>query len=935
MKIKLLGPLEIRDDRDMLIPVTSAKQRIILAALAFRLGEVVPVEHLVDCLWDGGPPLTARETVHSHVMRLRKLLATSQVLLTQPGGYLLNVDMCDVDTAQVQRLRARAAQAAAGMNQQGQSALLRDALALWRGEPMTGIDSEVLRAHYVRVWEDTWCQMMEECVDAELALNRHASLVGELRFLVASHPLRERFHGQLMLALNASGQRAEALRVYQEVRRVLIEELGIEPGEYLREVHRQVLNASPEPASMSPALLPLDVYGFVGRDPELERLDAILAAADEQPTAVVVTVLSGAAGVGKTALAVHWAHQVSKRFPGGQLYVNLRGFDPTGSPMSPADAMRSLLEALGVPPERVPAGLAAQTGLYRSMLTGRRVLIVLDNARDSEQVRPLLPGSPGCLVLVTSRSQLSGLVAMEGAHPLFLKLLPVSDARKLMAKRLGANRVVDEADAAEEIIRRCARLPLAIAIVASRAASNPDVSLSALVAELDDAYLDVFDGGEPMTQIRTVFSWSYHALTTDTARLFRLLGSHPGPEITAPAAASLVGMSLAQARPLLAELTRTHLLTQHAHGRYAFHDLLRAYAAELATAHEVESERQAALHRLLDHYVHTAHHSARLLNVHQNPLLLAPPQPGVVLSALTDHAQAWEWFKAEHPVLMAAVSLAAQSGFDTHLWQLAWLLNDFLDRQGRWREQAGLQELGLEAARRTGDEIGQAHAYRNLGWALTKLSRYDDALGHFQSALRLYGDLGDLTGAAHTHGNMSGVLERQGHYQEALSHAEQALDLYQRTNHQAGQARALNAVGWHYTLLGEHPKALAYCRQALDLQYLTGDLHGQAATWDSLGHIHHHLQQHEQAIDCYRQSLELFRHAGDLCSVAGTLTRLGDSHQKLGEGDTARLIWGDALQIFEELDHPDAQRVRARLVGLSDWGAVVHEHVTRSAGLPL
>lgn len=935
MKIKLLGPLEIRGDRDMLIPVTSAKQRIVLAALAFRLGEVVPVEHLVDCLWDGEPPLTARETVHSHVMRLRKLLATPQVLITQPGGYLLNVDKCDVDTAQVQRLRARAAQAAANLDQQGQSALLRDALALWRGEPLTGIDSEVLRAHYVRVWEDAWCQMREECVDAELALGRHASLVGELRFLVASHPLRERFHGQLILALNASGQRAEALKVYQEVRRVLIEELGIEPGEYLRDVHRQVLNASSEPAPVFPALLPLDVYGFVGRAAELERLDAIQAAAAEQPTAVVVTVLSGAAGVGKTALAVHWAHRVCNRFPDGQLYVNLRGFDPTGSPMSPAEAMRSLLEALGVSPERVPARLDAQTGLYRSLLAGHRVLIVLDNARDSGQVRPLLPGSPGCLVLVTSRSQLPGLVAKEGAHPLFLKLLPVPDARKLMAKRLGANRVVDEADAAEEIIRRCERLPLAIAIVASRAASNPDVSLSALVSELDDAYLDVFDGGEPMTQIRTVFSWSYHALTPDTARLFRLIGSHPGPEITAPAAASLAGMSLAQARPLLSELTRTHLLTQHAHGRYVFHDLLRAYAAELASAHEVESERQAALHRLLDHYVHTAHHSARLLNVHQSPPLLAPPQAGVVVSAPADHGQALEWFKTEHPVLMAAASLAAQTGFDTHLWQLAWILNDFLDRQGRWREQTQLQELGLEAARRTGDTMGQAHAYRNLGWALTKLSRYDDALGHFQSALQLYGDLGDLTGSAHTHGNMSGVLERQGRYREALSHAEQALDLYRRTNHQAGQARALNAVGWHYTLLGEHPKALAYCRRALDLQSTTGDLHGRAATWDSLGHIHHHLQQYEQAIDCYQQSLELFRHAGDRCSVAGTLTRLGDSHQKLGEDEVARLIWGEALQIFEELEHPDAQRVRARLAGLSDWGSVVHEHITRSAGLPL
>ncbi|MFD1936679.1 BTAD domain-containing putative transcriptional regulator [Nonomuraea mangrovi] len=920
MEIRLLGPLEVRDQQGALIPVTSAKQRVVLAALALRVRQVVQVEELIDCLWDESPPATARETVHSHVMRLRKALAGSgrMPLLTRAPGYLLDIEPDGIDLHRVQALRSQAE----GRSPEGAATILREALDLWRGPMLADVNSAVLRSRHVRAWEDVWLQTMECHVRAELAMERHVELLGTLRSLVASHPLHEGFRGQLMTALSACGQRAEALREYDEARKLMVVELGIEPGRQLRLIHEQILGADTRPEPPPPplpgpaaALLPLDVYGFVGREGELARLDAILAAAGRQPTAVVISALLGTAGVGKTALAVHWAHRVRDRFSDGQLYVNLRGFDPCGSPMSAAEAVRGFLDALGVAAERIPATLEAQVGLYRGLLAGQRVLIVLDNARDAEQVRPLLPSSPGCLVLVTSRNQLAGLVAAEGAHPLPLDLLPVAEAGELLARRLGAERVAAEPDAVEEIIARCARLPLALTIVAARAATYPGFPLAALAAELREAGggLDVFDCGDPATQVRAMFSWSYNALTPGAARLFRLLGLHPGPDLALPAAQSLADVPGRQLRPLLAELIHAHLVVQHVPGRYALHDLLRAYAAELAGAREPEVERQAAVHRMLDHYVHSAHAATRLLNPHRDGVDPTPPLSGAVCAELADHDQALAWFTTEHAVLLAAITHASSAGFDGHTWHLAWTLADYLDRRGRWHDQALTQEAALDAARRRRDRLGQAQAHRDLGWAYTRLGRHDDGHAHFQLALELYGQLGDRGGQAHTHGNLSSALDMQGRYEEALDHAQQALALCRATGHRAGQARALNAVGWHHALLGDHHRALDYCEQALAVLEELGDRRGQAHVWDSLGYVHHHLGRHQRAIGCYQHARELFREAGHHYHEADTLTRLGDTHDAAGDLDVARHVWREALVILEVLGHPDADQVRAKL----------------------
>jgi hypothetical protein len=438
-----------------------------------------------------------------------------------------------------------------------------------------------------------------------------------------------------------------------------------------------------------PRQLPRAVAHFAGRGDELAALTRLLRGRTDTGGTVVISSIGGTAGVGKTALAMYWAHRVADRFPDGQFYVDLRGFGPNESVVTPAEALRRFLDALEVSPERIPIGLDARAALYRSQMAGRRMLVVLDNARDSAQIRPLLPAAPTCLVLVTSRNQLSGLVATDGAHPINLDVLTMSGARELLTQRLGTDRVDAEPDAVAEIITRCARLPLALALVAAHAAARPGAALPGLAGELADApqRWQTLTGDDPHSDVRAVFSWSYHALTPPAAHLFRLLGSHPGPDIGAPAAASLAGLAPDAVRPVLAELTRASLLTEPTVGRYLFHDLLRDYATHLAETIDSDEQRQQATGRILDHYLHTAHAADRLLDPSRDPIPLSPPRTGVTPQRLADHTQAMGWFTTEHLVLMATVARAAATGFVTHTWQLASTPQTFLNRRGHWHDQ--------------------------------------------------------------------------------------------------------------------------------------------------------------------------------------------------------------------------------------------------------
>jgi tetratricopeptide (TPR) repeat protein len=669
-----------------------------------------------------------------------------------------------------------------------------------------------------------------------------------------------------------------------------------------------------------PHQLPAAVAHFAGRAAELNTLTELLtdlagAGAEGGTGTVVISAIGGTAGVGKTALAVHWAHQVADRFPDGQLYVNLRGFDPGGQVVDPADAIRRFLEALEVPPGRIPVDLDAQAALYRSLLADRRMLIVLDNARDTAQARPLLPGAPGSMVLITSRNALAGLVAAEDARPIALDLLAETEARQLLARRLGTDRVAAEPQAVKAITAACARLPLALAIVAARAAAHPGFQLADLADELRSSHarLDALAADDPASDVRAVFSWSYRGLTPDAARLFRLLGLHPGPDVSAAAAASLAGLPPRAVRPLLAELAHANLLLEHAPRRYTFHDLLRAYATENTRAEDAEEDRRAATHRMFDHYLHTAYPAARTLHPSGEEISLGSAQAGVTPEHLEDAGQALAWFGVEHPILLTAVEMAAGDGFDVHAWQLAWTLGDFLDWRGRWRDWENMQRVALAAARRLGDPSAQAVTHRLLGQAYTRLGRFEDADSELRQAVDLYRQAGDRVGEALTFYGFAWLRERQSCYAEALEYCRQTLAVFRAAGHRRGEARALNGIGWFQALLGENEQAITTCREALMLHQQLGHRVGEASTWDSLGYAYRQLGQHTEAIACYRRAVEVVDGVGDRHGEADFLTHLGDTHYATGDRRGAHDAWQQALEILEDLQAPDADQLRIKL----------------------
>ncbi|NEA35029.1 BTAD domain-containing putative transcriptional regulator [Streptomyces sp. SID13031] len=925
MEFRLLGPVEIFSASGETVRLRRRQERLALAVLLLEPGRVVTSERLVDMLWERPPPSATRSALPTLISRVRMALASAAdasepvPLLARGGGYLLQVRPESVD---VHRFRLLVDESHAIEDPDGRSARLAAALELWRGPPLADAATGAVRDRLCGGLEELRFAAESDRIDAELEAGRHATLVAALYRLVDEHPLRERLRAQLMIAQYRCGRRAEALQTYQRARQVLVAELGLEPGPQLRAVHADIIADTVEsgayrgpvaPRTTKPVQLPPDLGGFVGRAAQLRELDSQLAARSTA-TAAQTCVITGTAGAGKTALAVHWAHRVADQFPDGQLYVNLRGFDPKLPPVGADTAVRGLLEALDVPAARMPATTDAQIGLYRSLLAGRRVLVLLDNARDAEQVRPLLPGAPGCLVLVTSRSQLTSMIALEGALPLDVGLLSRDEALELLANRIGADRIAGEPVAADEIIALSAQLPLALAIVAARAATNGGQPLAALARELRAAgSLDPFDGGDTVTDIRAVFSWSYHALGASEARLFRLLGLHPGPHLATPAAASLAGAPAPQVQAWLTTLARAHLVVEHTNGRYTLHDLLRTYAAELAHIHDSPAVRRVATHRALDHYLHTSVGAHHLLSPHHEPIPLAPATSGTALEPIPDDRQATAWFTANHSVLLAAIRQAAGAGLDAYAWQLARAMMEFLDRQGQWHDQEDVFRVALAAARRLGDPAGQAHAHRGLGRAYSCLGRHDEAYAQLQLALVLYRDIGDRAGQARTHVNLAAVLEKDGRGADASRQDHEALVLFGALGDLAGQARALNNIGWYHALQGNHLQAISCCRQALDLHEKTRDRRGRANVWHSLGYAHHHLRRYGEAITYFQDALELYRQVADRYHEADTLVHLGDTQHAAGDPGLARRSWQHARDILAELRHPTVAGVEARL----------------------
>src|SRR5215831_16704533 len=938
MEFGLLGPLAVRRD-GAAVTVPPGNQRILLAALLLKANRAVPLDELAEAVWGAEPPASARATLQSYVMRLRKSLGDAGPgwIITEPGGYRVSVDPGELDVSRFESLLSAAwAAARDGLWDQAADGA-RAALALWRGEPLADVESELLELREVPRLTELRLQALETRIGADLHLGRHGGVIGELRQLAAAHPLRERLHGLLMLALYRDGRQGEALAAYRHARQVLIDELGTEPGTGLRELHQQMLAADPAldlpgsgpgpavpdhpgptvlagPEAVVPRELPAGVRHFTGRGGELKELTALLDHTDEETPTVVISAIGGTAGVGKTALAVQWAHQVTGRFPDGQLYVNLRGYDP-GQPVTAADALAGFLRALGVRGPDIPAEEDERAARYRSLLAGRRMLVVLDNAGQVEQVRPLLPGSPGCVVVVTSRDALAGLVARDGAQRLDLELLPPQDAIGLLRALIG-ERVDTEPAAAAALAERCARLPLALRVAAELAAARPATPLAGLAGELagQQQRLDLLEaGGDPRTAVRAVFSWSYRHLDAEAARAFRLAGLHPGTDFDPSAIAALTATTAGRAGHLLEVLARAHLVQPTGPGRYGLHDLLRAYAAELAATEDSEQARRAALTGLFDYYLAAATAAMDVLAPADKHRLRVPaPARPVPPLPIPDTAQ--DWLDAERANLVAATDLAAADS-PGHAIALAITLFRYLGDAGHYTEAEAIHTHALDAARRTGDRRAQANALLNLGtsclWqcryseaadhyqrALAirrelgdqhdqarvlsnlsllyfRLGRYEDAAGHARQVLAAHAAIRDRFGQALALGNLVMVLCRQGRYQQAASTGQAALTLFQELGHREGEANALGTLGEALRRQGRHQEATRRLRQAIDLAHELGFRQHEAAALESLARILRGQGDYQQATGHHRRALELYQSIGAHSGEAEARNGLG------------------------------------------------------------
>jgi DNA-binding SARP family transcriptional activator/tetratricopeptide (TPR) repeat protein len=923
MELLVLGPVEVRRNGES-VDCGPTRQRSVLAALGVDAGRPVLTETLIDRVWGDAPPQRARHTLQVYIGRIRQFLrqvceqdGRPATVARRAGGYVLGIDSDCVDVCQFRELRRRARDP--GYADPERAAMLQTAMALWRGTPLLGLDTPwAIEAR--AAWERERVETALTWAETELRLGHARVLVQPLTAFVAEYPLVEPLVEVLLRALVADGRTAEALQWYGATRARLAEELGSDPSPGLRQLHQAILRGElggrdrgvpVYSVRRAPAQLPMAVSGFIGRRQAMAQLDQILATRD--PAGSEIAVISGIAGVGKTTLAVHWARQRGDRLPDGQLYVNLRGFDPRG-PITATEAIRGFIDALNVVPQRIPAAFDALVGLYRTQLAGRRMMIVLDNARDADQVRPLLPGAPGCLVLVTSRNRLASLVAAEGAHEVVLDALSIDESRQMLARRLGSQRIGAESPAVDQVIDRCGGLPIALAIVAARAAARPAPQLATLAAEIrGTAGLSALSVGEDLVaDIRSVFSWSYHLLDRQAAKAFRLLGLHPGRDISIDGAASIAGLSSSAARTYLNELVRTSLVTEVEHDRFSMHDLLRSYAEGRALAEETAADRDEAVARMLDHYLHTAVAGALLLDPRRQPIPVAEPRRGTSITDLADHDDAMRWFTANRSSLAAVADLAERAGWHTHLWQLAWATANFLDRQVHWQELAATQEKALAAAVRLADPVGQAHAHRGAGRAHARLGAYADAHRHLRHALELFRELGDVGMEANSRLDRAWVFARQVDHRRALDHAEHALALYRSLGH-PGRADALNAVGWYLAKLGDPRAAIAYCEEAFALHHEFANPHGEANAWDSLGYAYVQLRDYRQAEACYQNAVDLLRREGDRFNEANALLSLGDAKRAGGDTVAARVAWRAALEILTDLDHPDADPVRLRL----------------------
>lgn len=922
MRFEVLGPLRVGAGS---VVVPARQQRVLLATLLLNAGEVVPAERLIEAVWSDRPPRSATSQLHSAVYRLRKLLApagSAELITTEPGGYQIRIDPHGLDLWQFRQLRDAARAAAEPEAAAGQ---YRAALRLWRGPALVGIDSPEVRGVAAALDEER-LQAQQECIEVELTLGKAGELIAELTALAQEHPYREGLHGTLMRALHQAGRQADALAAYRQLRHLLHDELGTEPAPELQQLHQAILNRdlqltapTPAPASaVTPRELPTDVAGFTGRATALKTLDGMLS---QQAGPVVITAIAGTAGVGKTALAVHWAHRVADRFPDGQLYLNLRGY-ATDAPSRPIEALAAMLRSLGVAPEQIPADEAQAAAMYRTRLADKRVLVVLDNAGTVGQVRPLLPGSPGCLVLITSRDRLAGLVARDGAYRLTLDVLTADESKTLLTRLLGAERVAAEASAAAELAQTCAHLPLALRIAAADLTARPSLSITAYVSELSRDGLNALRiEGDEQGALQATFDLSYRRLPADAARLFRLLGLVPGTDFTAPAAAALADTTEGHTRQLLAKLTSAHLVEQHQPGRYTFHDLLRLYARERGEWDNDRTARQEVLYRLLNWYACGTNEAAETL---YKGTLRLPVDPLEVRhqGMVGSQAEALAWLDAERANLVATIQHAADHGPR----RFAWLLADRL-RRYFWVTRHPVDGLraaiaGLSAAEHENDLPAQAITNMGVGDALHATGRYAAAIERYSAA----GDLADRAGWIDAKGaallNLGTTNTLLGRFQPARVHLTQALELFRRTRQREREMWVLSSLGHLFRQMGQLQHNADYCAEQVavyrDLD--SGGVHSLARALANLGAAELDLGRLDQASEHLSTALALHRDRGDRWGELNVVDELANARLAAGRLDDALELARDAVTMARELGEP-----RVEALASSTLGAVYHQ----------
>ncbi|WP_306208660.1 AfsR/SARP family transcriptional regulator [Actinoplanes sp. RD1] len=928
MDVLLLGPVQVRLD-DEVHEVGPPQRRHVLAALAVDVGRTVSPETLIDRVWDE-PPEGARRTLHSHLARLRRVLAAGQGtqgrLLHRSGGYLLALDAHQIDYQRFRQLAARAGEPS--LTDDDRLSLLGDARALWRGEPLTGLTGRWAR-QVREAWHRQYAEATVRWSGAAVRAGRAVLVVEALYELASRRPLDEPVAGALMAALHASGRTAESLRLFAGLRAGLRAELGTDPGAELQRLHEAILRDEelPVPGGVvratdhrppRPAQLPPDVPVFSARDQELATLSAVSARSRTGRPGPAVCLVHGTGGIGKTWLVVHWAQKHRHLFPDGQLFVNLRGFDPSGEPLSSAVALRGFLTALGVPPGSLPAGVDAQAALYRTLAADKRLLVVLDNARDSAQVAPLLPGSASATVLVTSRAVLTGLIGSHGAEPLVLDVLGAADARTLLARRLGEQRLAGHAASVATVIAACGGLPLALGIAAARAAIRPMSALPSVAGELADAgtRLAALEEDHAQAGLRAVLSWSYAALDHRDARVLLLTALAPGADVSLPAVVAVSGLPERDATAALRALHRYSLLTEHTAGRWRVHDLVRLYLVERAGQDLTGDDRDRGLRRLVDFLLITAAEGDRVLNPTRPRHDFGAMSEGVTAVPLAGEAAVLAWMDAEYAAMTEAQALAARRRWWDRTWQLAWALDTYQRWRGHVLDHIASWQAGLAAVRHLHDPVAESLALRLSAHALTHASRHDEALGQLGRALHLARQTGDRAAQAQIHRTFSRVHDLAEDLPPALDHAIEGLRLFREVGDQVSEAEALNGVGWCLARLGRYAQARPYLDDALRLARLDGQRNCEAGILDSLGYTAGLAGDHREAVSWYEQALTIFRELDFTYMEADVLECLGDNHAALGDAAVAEQHWRHAHRLYVRQHRvANADRVSRRLGG--------------------